>query len=509
MDACRFHRNPHGIFFILAFILCWTLVLPATGAPVISSVTPSEAGGAANITLTVCGSGFEPRAEIVLTPVNITPVLKGSIPDGSSEAFLIRPTTLIISGDYAYVTGPENHLDIINISDPAHPVHTTRMITRTNGIDMAIGGPYAYVIGGNALDIIDISNPAKPVSAGFISSDTSDSILHAAYGISVSQNHAYIVSILTNTIEVFDITDRQKPVFRSRIRSGDFGARFANPNSIHVAGNRAYITSSDRNAIEILDIANPVMPDHLGYLMNGTGGAHLVSPFHTITQGKYAFVANYQDNSIEILDVSDPHNPTHVTTLMIAAPTAGNSDPYGMKISGNYLFVGTENGLEIIDITNPVHPSLKYSRDPSPYFRGPRAAFDIAEHYAYVIHTQVPSGIDYGGDPDTKNTLEIFDIGFILATNVTISGQDEASCTIGLPQKPVSGLYNVVITNPDGQFGVLEGGFEIPESDDAKPGPDMPKENLPKTTPTAGSLPFFPIAGILIIGIIFRKLTRE
>jgi len=485
-----------------------TVVISAAGAPVISSVTPSEAGNEMNLTLTLHGSGFEPRAKIVLTPVNITPVLKGSIPDGSSEAFLIRPTKLIISGDYAYVTGPENHLDIINISDPAHPVHTTRMITRTNGIDMAVAGPYAYVIGGNALDIIDISNPAKPVPAGFISSDTSDSILHAAYGISVSQNHAYIVSILTNTIEVFDITDRKKPVFRSRIRSGDFGARFANPNSICVAGNRAYITSSDRNAFEILDIANPVMPDHLGYLMNGIGGAHLVAPFHTITQGNYAFVANYQDNSLEILDVSDPHNPTHATTLMIAAPTAAHSDPYGMKISGNFLFVGTENGLEIIDITNPVHPYLKYSTEPSPYIRGPRAAFDIAGRYAYVIHTQVPSGIDYGGDPDTKNTLDIFDIGFIPATNVTISGQDEASCTIGLPQKPVPGRYNVVITNPDGQFGVLEGAFEIPKTDDAKPEPEIPIENPPETTPTAKSLPILAVAGILFTLIIFRKLTR-
>ena len=498
-----------GTLIIFALIFFCIVSVFAAPAPVVISVTPATAINETNISLIISGSGFEPGAEILLTPVNMSPVLLSTTVGKTEEMFLVQPMDLVALENYLYLFDLGNSFTIVNISDPYNPVRTGRISLRTKGIAVATKGHYAYITGGGALDIIDISDPAKPVPAGYVSNDNSGTILREGFGIGISGNHVFIPSVLTDSLEVFDVTDREKPVFRARITNRDFGSKINNPNNIFVSGNYAYLTSAASNAFEIIDISNPRMPDHKGFLANGEGGALLTTPSSVYVKGNYAYVTSYGNNALEIIDISNPEKPVHAASLTNGETGAWLSGPYGVKVSGNYLFVGTDHTLEMIDITDPLHPHHKFStnNDSSPFIHGPGRAFDIRWRYAYVTRSKVGDGFNLS-DIEPKNMLDIFDIGFIPATNISIYNPKNAMCSVDLSGRH-AGMYNLVVTNPDGQFGVLEGGFEIPESDDAKPGPDMPKEALPKTTPTAGSLPFSPIAGILFIGIIFRKLTRE
>ncbi len=507
MNVNRPQWYLHGMGVLFICVLCWTIVISAAGAPVITSVMPEKTDRAANITLTLHGSGFEPGAEIVLTPVNISPVIVGKTPERPQDNLVASPMALVVSGDYVYANGPANSLEIINVSDPENPVHAASFRTIGNVVDIAIAGHYAYVTGGNVLEIIDITDPEKPAMTGFISSYTSDSVLEEAFGVGVSNNHAYVASVLTDTVEVFDVSNRSKPVFRARITNRDFGARLNNINNLYVSGNYVYASSAASNAVEIIDITNPVMPDHLGSLRNGAGGALLKTPNSMYARGKFAYVTSFGDNALEIINISDPKQPTHEGSLRDGETGAWLADPYGVLTAGNYAFVGTDTTLEIIDVTDPAAPFHKFStnaRKNSEPSYGPRKAFDISDGYAYLISTErITNGSPY--NVDLKNWLEILDLGFIPATNVSVADPERASCIID-PAGRASGRYNVVITNPDGQMSVMAGAFEIMEPE--RNSTPIPSQNLPGTTPAAGEpLPWAAVTGIVGALIIIRRFS--
>ena len=507
MNVHRSHRNLQGTGLLFTCVLCLTIVASAAGAPVITSVMPDKAGSAANITLTLHGSGFEPGAEIVLTPVNISPVIVGITPERPQDNLVASPMALVVSGNYVYANGPANSLEIINVTDPKNPVHAASFRTIANVVDIAITGHYAYVTGANVLEIIDITDPAKPVFTGFISSDTSDSVIQEAFGVGVSNNHAYVASVLTDTVEVFDVSNRSKPVFRARITNRDFGARLKNINNLYVSGKYVYASSAASNAVEIIDITNPVMPDHLGSLRNGTGGALLKTPSSIYARGKFAYVTSYGDNALEIINISDPKQPAHEGSLRDGETGAWLRDPYGVITAGNYAFVGTDKTLEIIDVTDPATPFHKFStnamKNSEPSY-GPRKAFDISDGYAYLISTErITNGSPY--NVDLKNSLEILDLGFIPTANVSVAGPESARCTIN-PAGRAPGRYNVVVTNPDGQMSVIAGAFEIMEPE--RNSTPIPSQNLPGTTPTAGEiLPWAAVTGIAGALIIIRRFS--
>jgi PKD repeat protein len=91
----------------------------------------------------------------MLTPLNVTPLHKGSLVDGAGS-------NVFVSGNYAYVADRRDALEIIDVSDPAYPVHKSTIKNGTGGAILVspnsvyVSGNYAYVTGSNALEIIDI-----------------------------------------------------------------------------------------------------------------------------------------------------------------------------------------------------------------------------------------------------------------------------------------------------------------------------------------------------------------
>lgn len=101
---------------------------------------------------------------------SVYPVHAGSIENNA--AWLFSPTSVCVSGHYAYVAS-SNALDIINISDSAHPVLVGSIVAGEGGaiierpMSVCVSGHYAFVVGtNNVLEIVDVSNPAAPVHAG-------------------------------------------------------------------------------------------------------------------------------------------------------------------------------------------------------------------------------------------------------------------------------------------------------------------------------------------------------
>ncbi|MBI5229822.1 MAG: hypothetical protein HY981_00780 [Candidatus Magasanikbacteria bacterium] len=133
------------------------------------------------------------------------PVLKGSLADGgASTPNLSLPTSIFVSGNYAYITADsDNALEIVDISNPTTPIHRGS-ITDGGGsapylnstYSVFVSGKYAYVASrtSDALEVIDVSNPSSPAHKGSLTNGTGGAKLKGARGVFVSGNFAYMVA---------------------------------------------------------------------------------------------------------------------------------------------------------------------------------------------------------------------------------------------------------------------------------------------------------------------------
>ena len=115
---------------------------------------------------------------------------------------LDMPTSVSVSGNYAYVTSfYSNALEIIDISNPENPKHASSLSHGEGGallqgpIAIQILGNYAYIAsqGSQAIEVVDISNPLYPKhfsSFSFIS-DLDKYSIFSLINIYIHDNYAY------------------------------------------------------------------------------------------------------------------------------------------------------------------------------------------------------------------------------------------------------------------------------------------------------------------------------
>jgi hypothetical protein len=374
---------------VLAFVV---IIDPASaaGAVTVTAITPSSGINTTTVSITdLTGTNFQSNATVLLTPVNVNPVHKGSIVDGGGAApYLNSPQGVFVSGSYAYVTSQ----------------------------------------GSNALEIVDVTDPANPIHKG-------------------------------------------------SIVDGGGAAPFLNsPYNVFVSGNYAYIASAGNNALEIVDVTDPAHPVHSGSLQDGGGNLTpcLGIPHSVFVSGNITFVASTGDDALEIVNVTDPANPLHLNRLDDASGVAPYlNGSHSVYVYGNYAYVVSlsSHSLEIVNVTDPAHPGHKGSildgGGVAPYLNTPYSVF-ISDSFAYIAG----SG---------SNALEIIDVGTVRATNVSIVSPTKITCAFNLSGKD-DGLYNVVVSNSDGQFGTLAGGFTIA-------GSTLTPLPTPIPTPTSTQIP--------------------
>ncbi|OPY19437.1 MAG: LVIVD repeat protein [Methanomethylovorans sp. PtaU1.Bin093] len=100
-----------------------------------------------------------------------------------------RVDEVVLSENYAFITGYENGLFVVDITDPSVPKLVGSYDTQ--GADnIAVSGNYAYIAVGDGLVILDISNPSGPAFAGKYN-------IGSALDVAVAGNYAYIAGWVT------------------------------------------------------------------------------------------------------------------------------------------------------------------------------------------------------------------------------------------------------------------------------------------------------------------------
>jgi hypothetical protein len=288
----------------------------------------------------------------------------------------------------------------------------TPNLTGASGV--AVQGNYAYVIGtGDVLQVLDITLPGLPIPKGNLYHGTGGASILRAQSIVVRGNYAYITSYGANAFEIVDISEPTKPVHKAALYDGGGSAPYLNqPWGLFISGSYAYVASTGSAALEIIDISNPSDPKHKGSVPLPA------NPFSVAVMGDFAYIGTNQ-GTLEVINVSNPSSPTHQGSLLINSDGIGQH--YGIAVSGNYAYLTDwiHGSFEIIDVSNPTVPVAVGHLDDGgnndftiagpPYLLGAWSV-SVSGKYAYISLNSGfvdPTGVETANE---VGALEVVDI---------------------------------------------------------------------------------------------------
>lgn len=345
----------------------------------------------------------------------------GSATDGLSDPFSVQ-----VSGDYAYVASRDSDaLVIFDIRDSANPIQISSISDGEGDpgftallrlpVSVYVSGDYAYVASSSgALEIIDISDPANPLHAGSISSGQGDPdfpvSLYEPVSVHVSGNYAYVTSIgdgndLSSTLEIFDISTPTTPVlvgeFSNILIPGAPAEPLDNPTSSFVSGDYVYVTNSGSPSfIAIYDISDPTNSSFFNSIFDGSGTTgsmvSLLDPSSIYILNDYIYAVGASSNTLEIIDISNPSIPVRAGGITTSVT------PSSVYVSGDYAYVTSlaGNAIEVFNIrnlTNIVKVDEVIDGTSGALLSAPRSVY-VSGDYAYVASS----------DSDALEIINIF-----------------------------------------------------------------------------------------------------
>lgn len=289
-----------------------------------------------------------------------------------------------VLGNYAYLLASADiDLRILDISDPTAPVEVAVYWPAgwPNEIDVRDG--YAYIAGDYAgLRVIDISDPYAPVEVGWWVPP--DRFRNRLVSVRVVGHIAYVSD--GNDLWVLDVSEPGQP--------RQIGELLGTGGKIHRVGDLLFLSGWGEGwgrGVFIVDVADPTTPSVTGSYAT-PGGATDVD-----TSGDYVFVAD-ASRGFRIADITDLTAPIELSAYEV--PTQGHD----VKIQGHYAYVTDEDGLYIIDISDPSKPAAAgFSHMPTEAL-GQNigvVGVDVLGQYAYVATRDVEDG---------NNSLRIIDV---------------------------------------------------------------------------------------------------
>ena len=353
----------------------------------------------------------EPVTPEPVTPEPATlenPIAASSVTDGVNGFDTLKQvshitTVTIDSSTYALVASiADDGIQIINITNPAAPTAVSSVINGTNGFN-TIGGSrdittvtidsstYALVASetDDGVQIINITNPAAPTAVSSIIDGDVDGNgntfgeLTGAIGITTvkigQSTYALVASYYDNGVQIIDITNPATPTVASSITDGVNGfdelyGAFGITTVKIGQSTYALVAASLSNGIPIIDITNPAAPLAVSTITDDVGGFDKFDEITQITtvkigQSTYALATSaLDDGGVQIIDITNPAIP-----IIVSSITDGDIDgndnifdeldgAYGITTiqigQSTYALVAsiTDDGIQIIDITNPATP---------------------------------------------------------------------------------------------------------------------------------------------------------
>ena len=355
--------------------------------------------------------------DVFAQTVKLNPVysLTGSSISGVLGSITEIHIVTIDSTPYAIVSNTTDDYDgiiIIDISNPKNPMAvsaiTGNSTTDQNKEFENSGGisnvtidsiPYALIpsFATDRINIVNLSNPADPTvtssirdGSTFDTLDGAADIAHFQIGESI---YAIIASAYDNGIQIIDITNPASPTAVSSATDDDrdsanntFDVLEEVNNVITVqigASTYALVTAGKNDSVQIIDISNPADPLAVYAITDGDRDSNN-NTFDVLGRAKgtitvqiygstYALVASGRDDGVQIIDISNPADPLAVYSVTDGSLDSSNNtfdaldgaSDISIVTIGSFTYAivvsGVDDGVQIIDISNPADPLAVYS----------------------------------------------------------------------------------------------------------------------------------------------------
>ncbi len=319
------------------------------------------------------------------------PVPAASISDGEDFDELSGANSIttiwIDKTPYALVASvADSGVQIIDISDPHNPVPAASIsdgedFDELSGV-MSVaavritGHPYALTASwiDDGIQIIDITDPTDPAPAASLHDKISfDKLVGANSMTTVSigeSTYSLTASVTNNEVRISDISNPHNPVPVASISDGADFDELSGANSIATItiddSHYALVASWADDGVQIIDITDPTDPAPVASISDGEpfdklAGAASITTI-TIDDSHYALVASWADDGVQIIDITDPTDPAPVASISDGEPfdkLAGAASITTITIDdSHYALVASwaDDGVQIIDITNPGNP---------------------------------------------------------------------------------------------------------------------------------------------------------
>ena len=280
------------------------------------------------------------------------------------------------------LTDRESTLYLFSVDDPANPKVITTFTTSGTGTGVAGKNNLVFISEGNqGLETIDLSDPEYPQQKSHY--DHSGVIKNVVF----NETHAFISD--RDGIKIIDISTSPAAIQTAEIKTeGPGSSLFLAKNHLYIAGDRFF-------GLKIIDISDPNVPIITATLEPEESDIAFKS-IDVVDNCAYIASSNNSKGKLYIYDISNPAAPDLVCELELPAGRAVD-----ITIENDFALITLEeNGLIIIDISNPLEAATIYGGS------GQLVAGSIAclGNFAYIVERYQP----YGDDVLAKVT--VFDI---------------------------------------------------------------------------------------------------
>ncbi|HOV72515.1 MAG TPA: IPT/TIG domain-containing protein [Candidatus Hydrogenedentes bacterium] len=370
-----------------------------------------------------------------------------------------------VDGATVYLATGQTGLQILNISDPAHPEkigeYQTTQELRTCAL---VGTAHVYVADetteeGNFLDVVSVSNPLNPVRAARIPITSASRSLrffrglgntYAGLGLFIDAGEPTAPNIqpglpvgagAADTTYVYIAASGQPDVMAMNSDmyiAGQFSMSYE-VRDLSVDGNLVAAVSQG-DGFWLLE--NPPIFTPIGLYSD------LKYPVRVALQGRYAYVLDAAFGLV-VLDLeATPGTPVKIGGYGLAF------DAFGCAAAGNIVYVADNtSGLRIVDMTDPANPAilstLPTALGASPVYdilmggaAGQLGAFGVSVYGKYVLVANI-SGLLVVDVENPANPVLVGETGSLGEAPVRVAVQGTYAYVAAL-----NGLHVIDLSNP-------------------------------------------------------------
>ena len=307
-------------------------------------------------------------------PTAVSSVRDGE--DGFDRLNGARSITTVHIGDYYYAlvaAGVDDGVQIINITDPADPAAVSSVHDGEDGFDrlngarsittVHIGDHYYALVAAqddHSIEIINITDPANPTAASsVVNNQDGFLVLHQARSVTTieidSSHYALVAAYNERGVEIIDITDPYNPAPVSRVQDGEDGfeilEKAISVTTVHIGDHYyALVAAQEDDGVQMINITDPYNPVPVTHLSNGEGGFEDLDDTKSVTtvhigDHYYALTTAEGNNGVQMIDITDPVRPVNALLPYVELDLAGDR---------RAIYSGQEDGNRTMVFAYPV-----------------------------------------------------------------------------------------------------------------------------------------------------------